>query len=438
MLTPEQRKGAMAPLTFFAGTAQPVTDRVLMGFRVRVSAFPAATRSCLLVAALDHHGGLEVLARAVSQLGASLVDFAEAERAGLVRVGPDGVAFHHPLVRTAVLLACDIGDRMAAHQALAETADDDRRAWHRAALTLQPDEEVAGELENLALLALRRGGQTAVSAAYARAAELSPDPGRAVRRWTAAAQAAIEAGLWQRAGELVTRARQRAETVTLTGSAQAELAYVRAKLEVEAGRPLDGVRLLHDGAEATDDLPSKLSLLAMAGYYTWPSFHPPRPAHPGPPYRGTVPGRRGAGGGGAHRQPLLPPGPGGRRHPHASVGQAGTGRPHPLRAALPSGLPGDRRRGHRRHARRPHRARGGMPGGGTAGALAPGHGDPGHRRGARRPASLRAGHGDHGSGPGLRCRPADVARLPGGHPRLAVGSRRGAGGVRGDGRAGDP
>ncbi|MEU4330091.1 LuxR C-terminal-related transcriptional regulator [Nonomuraea dietziae] len=275
MLIPEQRKGAMAPLTFFAGTAQPVTDRVLMGFRDRVSAFPAATRSCLLVAALDHHGGLEVLARAVSRLGASLVDFAEAERAGLVRVGPDGVAFHHPLVRTAVLLACDIGDRMAAHQALAETADDDRRAWHRAALTLQPDEEVAGELENLALLALRRGGQTAVSAAYARAAELSPDPGRAVRRWTAAAQAAIEAGLWQRAGELVTRARQRAETVTLTGSAQAELAYVRAKLEVEAGRPLDGVRLLHDGAEATDDLPSKLSLLAMAGYYTWASASHP-------------------------------------------------------------------------------------------------------------------------------------------------------------------
>ncbi|MFI7638362.1 LuxR C-terminal-related transcriptional regulator [Nonomuraea sp. NPDC049400] len=275
MLTSEQRKGAMAPLPFAAGTAQPVTDRVLMGFRNRVSALPPATRSCLLVAALDHHGGLDVLARAVGRLRASLVDFAEAEREGLVRVGPEGVAFHHPLVRTAVLLACDIAARMAAHRALAETADGDRRAWHLAAVTLQPDEEVAGLLEGLALRALRRGGQTAVSAAYARAAELSADPHRAVRRWTAAAQAAIEAGLWQRAGELVTKARQQAETVTLAGPVQAELAYVRAKLEVEAGRPLDGVRLLHEGVEATDDLPAKLSLLAMAGYYTWASA-----AHP--------------------------------------------------------------------------------------------------------------------------------------------------------------
>ncbi|MEV0589271.1 AAA family ATPase [Nonomuraea sp. NPDC050310] len=275
MLTPEQRKGALAPLSYSAGTARPVTDRVLMGFRDRVAALPPATRSCLLVAALNHDGGLDVLARAADRLGASLLDLADAERAGLVRVGPEGVAFHHPLVRAAVLLACDIADRMAGHRALAETADDDRRAWHLAAITLLPDEDVAGELERLALRALRRGGQTAVSAAYARSAELSADPRLAVPRWTAAAQAAIEAGLWQRADELVTKARRQAETVTLTGSARADLAYVRAKLEVEAGRPLDGVRLLHEGVEATGDLSTKLSLLAMAGYYTWASA-----AHP--------------------------------------------------------------------------------------------------------------------------------------------------------------
>ncbi|GAA2417330.1 hypothetical protein GCM10010404_89830 [Nonomuraea africana] len=262
------------PLSFSLGTAQPVTDRVLCGFRERISALPVTTRFCLLVAALDHQelGGL---ARAVGLLGASLVDFAEAERAGLVRVGTAGVAFHHPLVRTAVLLACDIADRMAAHRALAETSDDDRRAWHLAAVTLHPDEEVAGELESLALRARGRGGQAAVSAAYARAAELSAEPTQAVRRWTAAAEAAIEAGLWQRAGELVDRARRLAEEATLKGSILAELLYVRAKLEVEAGRPLAAVRLLHEGAAVADDLPVKLSLLSMAGYYTWASAtHP--------------------------------------------------------------------------------------------------------------------------------------------------------------------
>ncbi|TYB50403.1 AAA family ATPase [Nonomuraea sp. PA05] len=269
MLTPEQRKGALTPLSFTVGTTRPATDRVLTGFRDRISALPPATRSCLLVAALDHHDELDVIASAAGELGASLADFAPAERAGLVRVGLDGVAFHHPLVRTAVLLACDIAARMAAHRALSEATEDDRRAWHLAAVTLQADERVAGQLECLALRARQRGGQAAVSAAYARAAELSADPGQAVRRWTAAADAAAEAGLWQRAAELVDRARHRAEAMALKGPALAELICVRAKLEVEAGRPLQAVRLLHEGIEATDDLPTRLSLLGMAGYYAW-------------------------------------------------------------------------------------------------------------------------------------------------------------------------
>ncbi|TDC84577.1 helix-turn-helix transcriptional regulator [Micromonospora sp. KC606] len=271
MLAPAQRKGALAPLSFSLGTADPVIDRVLLGFRDRIAALPEATRSCLLVAALDHHDEVDVLARAAGRLGASLVDLAEAEHAGLVRVSAAGVVFHHPLVRTAVLLACDIAARMAAHRALAEAVDDDRRAWHLAAVTLHPDEQVAGQLESLALRARLRGGQTAVSAAYARAAELSADPAEAARRWTAAAEAAAEAGLWLRAGELVDKARHLAETTTLKGSVRAELAQVRAKLEVEAGRPLEAVRLLHEGVEVADDLSTRLSLLGLAGYYTWAS-----------------------------------------------------------------------------------------------------------------------------------------------------------------------
>ncbi|MEV4166708.1 ATP-binding protein [Nonomuraea dietziae] len=269
MLTAEQRRGGLVPLSFSLGTAKPVTDRVLLGFRDRIAALPAVTRSCLLVAALDDRAELNALARAVGLLGASLVDFAEAERADLLRVGPEGVAFRHPLVRTAVLLACDIGARMAAHRVLAEAVDDDRRAWHLAAVTLQPEEEVAGQLERLALRARQRGGQTAVSAAYVRAAELSADPAEAARRWTAAAVAAAEAGLWERAGELVDRAERSAQRATLPGSVQAELAQVKATLEIEAGRPLEGVRLLHQGAEAVADLPAKLSLLSLAGFYTW-------------------------------------------------------------------------------------------------------------------------------------------------------------------------
>ncbi len=275
VLTPEQRTGAVLPLAFSLGTAKPVTDRVLTGLRDRVSALPAATRSCLLVAVLGHRDELEVLAGAVGLLGASLDDFAAAEHAGLVRVDQPGVTFRHPLVRSAVLLACDIAARMAAHRALAETIGDERRAWHLAATAAQPAEEVAEMLENLALRARLCGGQTAVSAAYARAAELSADPGHAVRRWTAAAEAAAEAGLWQRAAELVDKAGRHAGT-TPAGAVLADLARVRATLEVEAGRPLQGVRLLHEAAQATDDPNAKLPLLGLAGHHTWAGT-----SHPG-------------------------------------------------------------------------------------------------------------------------------------------------------------
>ncbi|WP_433356980.1 ATP-binding protein [Microtetraspora malaysiensis] len=273
MLASEERAGAFTPLAFSLGPAEPVTDRVLAGFRDRVAALSAATRSCLLAAALDDRGELKVLAAAVGSLGASLADFAEAERAGLVRVSVAGVVFHHPLVRTAVLLACDIAARMAAHRALAEAVDDDRRAWHLAAVTLQPDEAVAGELESLALRARRRGGQATVSAAYARAAELSADPADAVRRWTAAAGAAAEAGLSRRAGEAIGTALRHAGRVR-DGSVLAEISRVRARLAFDAGRPLEATRLLHEGVEAADH-GARLSLLTLAGFYTWTSA-----AHP--------------------------------------------------------------------------------------------------------------------------------------------------------------
>lgn len=273
MLSPEQRFGGHTPMSFAFGTATPVLDRVFTGFRDRIEALPAATRLCLLAAALHDQGDLGVLSAALEPFGASLDDFAAAERAGLVRVGVSGVTFRHPLVRTAVVLAGDVAARMAAHRALAAAVDDDRRAWHLAAVTTRPDAAVADDLEKLALRARQRGGQAAVSAAYARAAELSADPAEATRRWIAAASAAVEAGLWRRAGELVAEARRR--TVPLAPSVLAELAMVRAKLEAEAGRPLAAVRLLHEAAAQVTDVPIVLSLLSVAGYLTWSSApHP--------------------------------------------------------------------------------------------------------------------------------------------------------------------
>ncbi|NUT34462.1 MAG: AAA family ATPase [Hamadaea sp.] len=273
MLTPEQRRGGHLPLSFAVGAPTQVLDRVFVGFRDRVAVLPERTRSCLLVAALDDRGDLGVLTAALEPLGACLDDFAAAERAGLVQVGVSGVAFRHPLVRTAVVLAADVAARMAAHRSLAAAVDDDRRAWHLAAVTTRPDDGVAGELERLAVRARQRGGQAAVSAAYARAAELSADSAEATRRWIAAASAAVEAGLWRRAHELVGEALRRSSS--MAPEVLGELVLVRAKLEAEAGRPLAGVRLLLEAASQVTDEPTVLSLLSVAGHLNWSSARHP-------------------------------------------------------------------------------------------------------------------------------------------------------------------
>ncbi|MDA1360985.1 AAA family ATPase [Glycomyces luteolus] len=275
MLTAEQRTGALVPLSFTLGTAEPATDRVLAGFRDRIAALPDRTRSCLLVAALDDGGSLEVLTHAARLLGIALADAAPAERAGLIRITGDGVAFHHPLVRTAVLLACDITARIAAHRALADAVDDDRRPWHLAAVTMGADEQVAMGLERLAQRARQRGGQAAVSAAYARAAVLSPQPEDAARRYTAAAFSAAEAGLRQRATELVERAGRSTDTASLDPAVAAELAQVRARLAFEEGRPLEAARILLEIARTVAADLTRLSFLGLAAYYAWTST-----AHP--------------------------------------------------------------------------------------------------------------------------------------------------------------
>src|SRR6185369_14449507 len=99
------------------------------------------------------------------------------ERAGLLQVDGDVLALYHPLVRSAVYRAATSAQRRAAHRALADVlgGDPNRRARHLAAAADRPDEDVVSALDGVAERAVARGGHEAASAAWARAAELTPD-----------------------------------------------------------------------------------------------------------------------------------------------------------------------------------------------------------------------------------------------------------------------
>src|SRR5215469_17030955 len=171
-LNPAQLAGGL-------GLVGAVPARIEQGFRRRIEALPAGTRSLMLVAAAEPAGDSTVVWGAAGRLGIPASAAAPADADGLLEIGTR-VRFRHPLVRSAVYSAASLPERRTVHLALAEATDrdrdPDRRAWHLAAAATGPDEEVAAELERSAGRAQARGGMAAAAAFLQRAAELTAEP----------------------------------------------------------------------------------------------------------------------------------------------------------------------------------------------------------------------------------------------------------------------
>jgi DNA-binding CsgD family transcriptional regulator len=209
---------------FGLADGQALRGRIEESFIRRLEALPEETRRLLLLAAADPVGDPILLWHAAERLR---IDPRAADQAvddGLLAIG-ERVIFRHPLIRSAAYRSVAAEDRRAVHHALAEAtdrvADPDRRAWHLAAATSGPDEEVAAELERSAGRAQARGGVAAAAAFLRRSVALTLDPARRAERCLAAAHAHLQAGAFDEALRLLASAEEGA--VDELGQARHEL-----------------------------------------------------------------------------------------------------------------------------------------------------------------------------------------------------------------------
>ncbi|HET9341813.1 MAG TPA: AAA family ATPase [Candidatus Eremiobacteraceae bacterium] len=247
----------------------PLTTRLEDAFASRISELPLSTRHLLLAAALDEQSNLaEIMSVATLLSGEELPleVLTPATRAGLLTVDSMDVRFKHPLMRSAVHNAASLAERVAAHSALATVLrnDADRRAWHRAAATVGPDDTVAEELEAAAIRAQQRGDVPVAVQALDRATELSADPARRARCLLKGVELAFDIG-WR---DVVVRLLQRAATLKVPPRDRFRLMWYGEALS----RSISGSQALSeiaDNIKRSDDVDLALDLLSGPATYGW-------------------------------------------------------------------------------------------------------------------------------------------------------------------------
>jgi DNA-binding CsgD family transcriptional regulator len=229
----------------------PVGRRLQGHFLGQAKMLPPATGTWLLLASAASGDDPAALWRAAALLGLEPGAADPAVAQDIVSVDPR-VAFRHPLIRSAVYDGARPDNRRRVHEALASIAGQDgnmdEAAWHRAAASVVPDEEIAADLERSAARAERRGGYVAQATFLARAADLTPDPQGRARRLLAAARAHLVAGDGALAEAMLDLAAPRLTQAGLHVAAQ----RLRASIAVFFSRHKDAPGLLLDTVGAVD------------------------------------------------------------------------------------------------------------------------------------------------------------------------------------------
>ena len=232
----------------------PAGERLQRAFAARVAELPEATRDALLLAAAGAPATMTVSHDAEPHGGGSdpttlAAVLGSAEDAGLVHLGPGGVAFSHPLIRAAVYHGAPPSARRDAHRRIAGAVPEPERSWQLAQAAPAPDEALAARLEELGEEARRRGAPGTAATVLERAVALSPDPADATRRALATAVAAGTAGR-----PALARGVLDAVLPTVTDPlARADVQMLRGMAIHQGGRPREAFALLEAEAAAIED-----------------------------------------------------------------------------------------------------------------------------------------------------------------------------------------
>jgi DNA-binding CsgD family transcriptional regulator/tetratricopeptide (TPR) repeat protein len=206
----------------------PLTGRLERAFSSRLSDLPHTAQTLLFVTAENDGTALhEILSAGEAVLGerVGINALAPAVDAKLIEIDGTEVRFRHPLVRSAMHQAADLTTRQRIHAALAAVIRDqlDRQLWHRAAATIGPDDELAGEYDRMAGRALRRGAVAMAIEVLENAARLSSSARAKSDRLLRAAELAADLGQ----PELMERLLRQADTDESDQLAPARIAWCR-------------------------------------------------------------------------------------------------------------------------------------------------------------------------------------------------------------------
>lgn len=219
------------------------------GFRDELDTLDHRARLAVDALAILGETSAEPLIEALHRLGLSLDDLATVEELGLVQWAHGVLGFRHPLIQGAAYSAIPPNRRRKLHLAAAAAlgssglhADVERRAWHRSAGTIGPDESLAQELENLARAAIERSSAASAVRLLERAADHSASGAARARRLLAAAEYVQTAGLMDVADELL----ERAAAANPVQDVAVQVGHLRCRFDMWRGMPVQGRDALLD------------------------------------------------------------------------------------------------------------------------------------------------------------------------------------------------